>query len=237
MTRQPLDRSRVIEAAVERADREGLESISMRSLAAGLGVVPMALYKHVAGRDDLVAAMIDSVVEAYAPPRPGLGWQDAVRARIHSARAGLLAHPWLRTAIESATVRTPAVLGHMDAVAGELLHGGLSPDLAHHAMHALGHRIWGFSPEAFSAPPAGDAASPSAASAGLAHPDPAAQAELARQLAERFPNVVAIALSAAERTPTGACDDDAEFDFTLDLLLDAFERLHRARWESRPVVG
>jgi AcrR family transcriptional regulator len=150
----PLNRAAVLAAGVALADREGLATVSMRRLSADLGVVPMALYKHVSDKDDLIAGMIDLVVAGFAAPAPGLDWREGVRQRVLAARDALREHPWLRPAIEAASQRTPAVLAHMNAVAGDLAGGGFSYDLVHHAMHALGHRIWGFSPEAFSTPPA-----------------------------------------------------------------------------------
>lgn len=222
----PLSRPQVLAAAVALADREGLAAVSMRHLAAELGVVPMALYKHVADKNDLVAGMIDLVVAGYAAPPPGLEWRDGVRRRVLAARDALLEHPWLRPAIEAATQRTPAVLGHMDAVAGEFAAGGLSYDLVHHAMHALGHRIWGFSPEAFSSP-----AVPSGPSAPSL-PSPEQEAMMAA-MAQRFPHIAAIAIDAATRHPRGACDEQFEFEFTLDLLLESVARLHAAGWASR----
>lgn len=221
----PLNRAAVVSAAVALADREGLAAVSMRHLAAELGVVPMALYKHVADKDDLVAAMIDLVVAGYAAPPPGLEWREAVRRRVLGARDALLEHPWLRPAIETATQRTPSVLGHMDAVAGEFAAGGLSYDLVHHSMHALGHRIWGFSPEAFSSPPA-PGAPPAPA------PSAEEQAAMMTAMAQRFPHISAIAIETATRHPLGACDEQFEFEFTLDLLLEAVARLHTSGWSS-----
>ena len=61
----PLSRSRVVRAAIALADAEGLEAVSMRRLAAELCVVPMALYKHVASKGDLVTAMIDAIAVSY----------------------------------------------------------------------------------------------------------------------------------------------------------------------------
>jgi AcrR family transcriptional regulator len=213
-TRAPLDRDRVVRTAVAFADGHGLDALTMRRLSGELGVVPMALYKHVSDKDDLVNGMIDAVVASYPSPR-AQGWKARVRERVLGARDRTLAHPWLRSAIESRGAPTPTVLEYQNALAGELIAGGLSVDLAHHALHALGHRIWGFSPEAFRGAPA-------------AAPDPARAAELTA----RVPHVVAIAVDAGLRSGTGACDDDAEFEFTLDLLLDAFERLHDSGWES-----
>lgn len=222
-TRQPLDRQRVLRTAVDLADRDGLDALSMRALATELGVVPMALYKHVTDKSDLLSGMLDLIVGGYAAPAPGTAWRDAVRARVLSARQALLAHPWLRQAIEAATRRTPIIMGHMDAVAGEFIDGGLSVDLTHHAMHALGHRIWGFNPEAFSA---------IEASAPALSPDE--QEATMRMMSERFPHVTAIAIDSATRNPSGACDEQFEFEFTLDLLLDAFGRLHETDWSSQP---
>lgn len=220
--RAPLDRGRVLAAAVSRADAEGLAVISMRALAAQLGVVPMALYKHVTDKGDLIGGMIDTVVGGYSDIAPALTGTAAVRARLDGARTALAAHPWLRDAIDTRTAPTPAALAHMNAVAGDLRAGGYSVDLAHYAMHALGHRIWGYSPEAFEKPSARRA------------PDPPADPEVLAAMANAFPHVAAIASDAATRNPAGACEPDAEFDFTLTLLLDAFERLHATGWESRP---
>lgn len=219
--RPRLDRRRVLDAGIAFADREGLATLSMRSLAAELGVVPMALYKHVGDKDDLLGGMIDTVVEGYEAPASGLAWRESVRARVLAARRSLLRHPWLRGAIETRTTRTPAILAHMNAVAGDFITGGVSVDLTHYAMHALGHRIWGFSPEAFDEP-APDAPAPS----------PDEQAAMMQHMGAAYPHVLAIAMDAATRTPTGACDEQFEFEFTLDLLLDAFERLDAAGWQS-----
>ena len=222
----PLNRATVLTAGVALADREGLAAVSMRHLSAELGVVPMALYKHVADKDDLVAGMIDLVVAGYAAPSPGLDWREGVRQRVLAARDALLEHPWLRPAIEAATQRTPAVLGHMEAVAAEFAAGGLSYDLVHHAMHALGHRIWGFTPEAFSSPPAPGTPAPPV-------PSTAEQQAMMEAMAQQFPHIAAIAIDTATRHPLGACDEQFEFEFTLDLLLEAFARLHAAGWSSR----
>ncbi|MGY1771666.1 TetR/AcrR family transcriptional regulator [Blastococcus sp. SYSU D00813] len=221
--RERLDRDRVLRAAVALADEAGLDAVSMRGLAQHLGVVPMALYKHVADKDELVGGMVDVVLGEIEPPDPGLPWKAAVRARVLSARRAVLRHPWARRAIEGSTRRTPAVLGHMDAVAGGFRAGGLSPDLTHHVMHALGNRIWGFSPELFEEP------------APPRPPSPAEQEAMAREFAQRFPHVLEIAVAATAGDlgrVDGGCDEQFEFEFALDLLLDGAERLHRAGWTS-----
>ena len=223
--RAPLNRDQVLRAAVALADEWGLAAVSMRRLSQQLGVVPMALYKHVADKEELLDGMVAVVVREFEAPDAALEWRDAVRARLLSARRALGRHPWARPAIESRTRRTPEVLGHMDAVAGLLRAGGLSDDLTHHVMHALGNRIWGFSPELFPEPPSDVPATPEE------------QAALLRDAAERYPNILAIVRASAggdPMAPSRGCDEDFEFTFALDVLLDGAERLRREGWTSRP---
>ena len=222
--RESLTRAKVLRAAVELADTDGLDAVTMRRLADALGVVPMALYKHVADKDDLLAGMVDVLVAEMAVPPPAspTRWRDGVREALHGARRVVGAHPWARRAIESRTVRTPAVLGHMERVSALFLAGGCPPDQTHHVMHLLGNRIWGFSPELFTdAPDTGG--SPAPARRGRApEPDPA-----------DYPAIIAIATDARARRPDATgCDEDFEFDFALDVLLDGIARLRRARWSS-----
>ncbi|KQS66424.1 TetR family transcriptional regulator [Modestobacter sp. Leaf380] len=219
-----MNRGRVLVAAVALADETGLAGLSMRRLAQELGVVPMALYKHVADKEALLDGMVDLVIEGFDPPEEALPGIDAVRHRVLAARRAVRRHPWARQAIESRTRRTPTVLGHMDAVAGTLRAAGFSVDLTHHVMHALGNRIWGFSPELFDAPPEDGPA-----------PTPQAQQAMAADFAERFPHVLEIALEATRGDLSGVgqgCDEDFEFAFALDLLLDGAQRLQRSGWTS-----
>jgi hypothetical protein len=93
-------------------------------------------------------------------------------------------------------------------------------------MHALGNRIWGFSPELFEEQRDPDAPAP----------DPAQQAAMAAEFAERFPHILEIAAAATEGDPSrvgGGCDEQFEFEFALDVLLDGFERLRAQGWTSR----
>lgn len=217
--RAPLSQQLVVTSAIDLADAEGLDAVSMRALAARLGVVPMALYKHVSDKEHLLTCMVDRVVQEYSTPPNETHWQDRVRSRILAARQASLIHPWLRNAIGTRTQRTETVLSHMNAIAGDFIEGGFSPDLTHYAMHALGTYIWGYASEAFDDP---DAPTPAAAS----------NPEIVQYMTERYPYVVAIAVDAASRRPNGACEQQSEFHFTLDLFLESFDRLQRASWSS-----
>ncbi|MCG2624460.1 TetR/AcrR family transcriptional regulator C-terminal domain-containing protein [Arthrobacter sp. I2-34] len=223
-----LNRDRVLQAAVALADETGIESLSMRRLAQELGVVPMALYKHVANKEELLDGMVEAIVGEIDPPLPGADWQGAVRQRVLSARLVLLRHPWARQVLESRTNKTPAVLGYMDSFIGMFLAGGFSIDLTHHVMHALGSRMWGFTQELFQDPAVPAADAPEAL-------PPEAQAAMLQQLAQRYPNITQVAMAAAHEDSSvvgPGCDDQFEFEFALDLLLDGFERLRRRNWSS-----
>jgi AcrR family transcriptional regulator len=227
--RIPLNRDRVLQAAVSLADEAGLESLSMRRLAQELGVVPMALYKHVANKEELLDGMVDAIVGEIDAAVRDAGWKSAVRLRVLSARQALQRHRWARQAIESRTNKTPAVLDYMDSFTGMFLAGGFSVDLTHHVMHALGGRMWGFTQELFD-----DSAGPEAEPP--AETPPEARAAMLTQMAERYPNIVAVATSMTheEGSVVGhGCDDQFEFEFALDLLLDGFERLHEQNWTSK----
>ena len=218
--RPPLNRDVVLAAAVQLADDEGVDAVSMRALAQRLDVVPMALYKHVTSKEDLVSGMVDVVIAGFSEPAPSSAedWKQSVRDAILGARRSVQAHPWVRRAIETRTVRTPAVLAHMERLTSTLLAAGLSPDLTHHAMHVLGNRIWGFSPELFNE----SGPAPAGSRSSAPQPDP-----------DDYPGILTVAADAARRRPgaTG-CDEEFEFTFALDLILDAVQRLHDDGWSS-----
>src|SRR6202035_3548752 len=93
-TRTPLSRARVLQAAVALADEAGLDAFSMRALAQELGVVPMALYKHVANKDELLDGMVDLVFSEIELPSENLDWRSSMRLRAGSTRAALKRHSW-----------------------------------------------------------------------------------------------------------------------------------------------
>jgi AcrR family transcriptional regulator len=218
--RVPLSRDRVLRAAVTLADTAGIESLSMRKLAQELGVVPMALYKHVANKEELLDGMVDIVVGEIDPPVHGTDWKSAVRQRILSARRALLRHPWASRVLESRTNPTPLVLGYMDSMIGMFRAGGFSIDLTHHVMHTVGSRIFGFTQELFEDSPS---------------VDPETQATMPPEMAQRYPYITELLLAVYhdEASVVGpGCDDQFEFEFALDLLVDGIERLRQQELTS-----
>ncbi len=99
-TRVPLDRERIIAAAIDYIDAHGLPLLTMRRLGSALGVEAMSLYRYVPGRDDLLDGVVDTVVdELFADDEvlfePRFGWQDYLQRLAHGVRRIALAHPAL----------------------------------------------------------------------------------------------------------------------------------------------
>src|SRR5690606_5807052 len=91
----PLTRERVLATALELADRDGIAGLTMRRLAAELGVEAMTLYHHVGNKEALVATLVERAVEGFVPPDPATpDWRTEVRSALLSAHAVLEAHPW-----------------------------------------------------------------------------------------------------------------------------------------------
>lgn len=222
--RTPLSRERVLQAAVDLADRHGIAALTMRNLAGELGVEAMSLYHHVANKEDLLTGVVDTIatelceaVDRLDGPDPGVDWKLAMRRRILTAREVMLRHRWAPSVIETRTQASPAILRYFDGLLGIMVAGGFSYDLAHHAMHALGSRALGFTQELFEP----DEQNPD---------DELSMAQL-EAMAEEIPNLVTMVSQVSHDEPDvtlGWCDDQTEFEFGLDLLLDGLERLNRS---------
>ena len=208
--RKPLTKERVLRAAVGLADKGGIESLSMRKLAQELGVEAMSLYNHVRNKDDILDGVVDVVVGEIQIPVETSDWKTSLRQTVLSARGVLLRHPWAPRVIESRKNPSPATFQYFESVIGILRKGGFSVDLTHHALHVLGSRILGFTQELFND-------SDELASG----PDAAA---MYAQMAEKFPYMIEMAMAVSHEGGLGGCDDDVEFAFALDLILDGLER-------------
>ena len=213
-SRVPLDRDRMVRAAIALADEGGLGSLTMRKLAAKFDVVPMALYKHVANKDELLDAMVDVVFGELEFPT-GAGWRTAMRARAISMREGLLRHPW---AIELMEVRKPgpANLRHHNATMGCLREeAGLPFRMAIHAYSVMDSYIYGFAllertlpfetPEEYA-----EAVEARANVIAEEHPSPE----------DEYPHLFEIVAEFG----TSGYDYNEEFGFGLDLILDGIEQ-------------
>ncbi|WP_344279398.1 TetR/AcrR family transcriptional regulator [Streptomyces hebeiensis] len=106
---RPAERSRreITAAAVELADREGLDAVSMRRLAATLGTGAASLYRYVATRDDLLDLMTDSTAREYRLSAPSGDWQADLLEIAHQARQIMRRHPWLPVLVVTRPVLGP----------------------------------------------------------------------------------------------------------------------------------
>jgi AcrR family transcriptional regulator len=209
-TRKPLSRVRVLEAAVALADEAGLEAFSMRALAQGLGVVPMALYKHVANKDELLDGMVDSVFGEIELPPADVDWRSAMRRRAISTREALQRHGWAIGMMESRRPG-PANLRNHNAVMGCLRGAGFPFEMAIHAYSVQDAYIYGFALQERdtgfeTADSAGEAAQRRAATIGAL---------------EDYPHLAEI----VTKLPVSGYDNAVEFAWGLDLILDGLERL------------
>ena len=216
--KRPLSRDLVLETAIALVDHEGLGALSMRRLGQELGVEAMSLYHHVANKEALLDGMVDAVVgELNAEVGAGGGaeaeaerdWAAALRARIITARTVMLRHKWLPAVLESRTSLSAPLIAYYEGVLATLRAGGFSNDLAHHTLHALGSRAIGFSQELFDPAQGGGDVEMS-------------EAEMTA-MAASFPHLTAMMAEVAHEGPDttiGWCDDQTEFEFGLDVVLD-----------------
>ena len=212
--RSRLTRKRVLRAAIAQADAGGLEALTMRTLAEGLAVAPMALYRHVANKDDLIDAMVDTVFSEVELPTGGADWKTAMRQRAVSLRAGLARHRWAIGLMESRRHPGPANLRHHDAVLGILRGGGFDLELTAHAYALLDSYIYGFALTKMNLP--FDASADVAdVAATMLQPFPA----------DTYPN---LATFIAEHAMQPGYDFEDEFGSGLELILDGLERAGRA---------
>ena len=209
-SRPPLNRDRVLAAAVEIADERGIGAVTMRELASKLGVEAMSLYNHVANKDDILDGMVDFVIEQFDLPSDVDHWREAMRRRAVSAREAFGRHRWAPMLIDSRESSGPARLRYLDWVLGTLMEAGFSVDGASRAFSLLDSYIYGFGIQQFNFSADGDAS-----------PEEMAEAFLAAVPPENYPHLHRMAAHAMRV----GYDAEADFDFGLEVILDGLERI------------
>ena len=209
--RTPLNRERVLRAAIALADVGGIESLTMRKLGQELGVEAMSLYNHVANKDDILDGVVDLVFGEITVPSGRADWKMAMRQRAISARAVLLRHPWATRLMQSRTKPGPATMRHHDSVLGSLRAAGFTLDLAAHAYSLMDSYIYGFALQQTNLP-----LDTSQNAARVAQ-------DILRQLpADDYPHLAEMIIEHAMKPGYAYAD---EFEFGLDLILDGLESL------------
>jgi AcrR family transcriptional regulator len=143
--RLPLSRERILNAALELADENGIEAVTMRKLGQALGFEAMSLYNHVANKDEVFNGMLDLVLAECEPPSPAGDWAEAIRSSASSVHQALRKHPWACPLLMSPGRVRDARLGYMDLLLGRLRQAGFSAETTYHAYHVLDGFIFGFS--------------------------------------------------------------------------------------------
>lgn len=208
--RAPLNRDRILRAALELADREGIDALSMRKLAQALGVEAMSLYNHVANKDEILAGMVDAVFTEVDLPDGG-DWKTAMRQRYLSTRDTFARHPWALGLLHAQTYLGDATLRHHDEVLGRLRRAGFSIESAGYACSILDSYTYGFALREQRLP-----------FDSSKQPDDG-RANLAMQLASQaYPYLAEMAMAMAQNP---GHTHTREFTFGLDLILGALERL------------
>src|SRR5580765_7025748 len=203
--REPLSRERVLRAAIELADAEGLEALTMRRLAKALGVEAISLYNYVKSKDELLDGILEAVAEEVAPAE-GPDWRAALRRHAISEREVLLRHPWASALRGTRQSGGPAQLRDADLTLRALRAAGFPPELVYHAFHILDAYVLGFATLQLSFPRQGKEL-------------PA----LAASMLERFPAATYPDLAEHIRGHLEP-HEEGGFELGLDLILDALAR-------------
>jgi AcrR family transcriptional regulator len=209
--RLPLSRDRVLRAAIALADEAGIEALSMRKLGQALGVEAMSLYNHVANKDEILSGIVDMVVDEFELSVPGeADWKGALRRTATSAYEVLIRHPWAASLVLSAAGISQARLRYMESILGTLRRAGFSAEMTDHGYHALESHIMGFT----------------LWEVGM---DLGSREDLAGMAAEflrRLPiaEMPYLAEHIEQHLKPRRPEDEGEFAFGLDLILDGLER-------------
>jgi AcrR family transcriptional regulator len=207
--RKPLSRDRILAAALELVDEQGIEALSMRKLGQSLGYEAMSLYNHVANKDDLLDGILDLVLAEMALPDRD-GGLPAIRSAALSAHEALKRHPWAATMLMAPARIRPARIQHMEASLASLRNAGLSAETTYHAYHVLDAHIVGFSLWAST------------------HGKMPEHVEDARAWFDEMIPVATLPYlheHGLQHLDEGPHHDVSAFEFALDLLLGGFERL------------
>jgi len=205
--REPLSRERIVEAALRIMDEEGLEAVTMRRVGRELGVEAMSLYNHVADKEDILAGVIEAVMAEFEFPEDHEDWHEAGRRAARAWRALLKAHPNVITLMshQRKPMTSVEALRPMEHALSILHRTGLSQAETVQAFRAFGGYIQGF------------------VLAEIANMFGGEDVDLVpRDVAQGLP-LDELPTLAAHLEYLFHCDQDAEFEYGLDLMLRGLE--------------
>src|SRR3982074_673343 len=208
--RVPLNRERVLRAAVVLADTSGIESPTMRRLGQELGVEAMSLYNHVTDKEDILDGLVDLVFSEIELHSKRGGWKTAARRGAVSARELPRRPPGAPGLMPARANPGRGSLRYQDAVLGSFRRAGFSLVMTAHAVSVIDGYVYGFALQQ--------------ANMLLHTPEQVAEVgeHMLRQMADEYPHLAEIITDHAMQP---GYDYGDEFEFGLDLVLDAVDRL------------
>lgn len=204
--RTPLSRDRVLRAALDLVDREGVDALTMRRLGRELGVEAMSLYGYVDSKEDLIEGVVEQVFRQMPLIVPGPGrWQDRLRRHAGAYRSVLLDHPNAVRLVARRPLTTDGIAAFVDSALAELRAMGLDLAMADRILGVVAAFTLGHVAEEV-----GDEFR-----AGTERPHMGLRDTIDPQ---RFPHLAAV----GEMKPT---DYDQEFDLGMDFIITGLEQL------------
>jgi AcrR family transcriptional regulator len=140
--RRPLDSSLIAKAALALIDAEGLDELSMRTLAKRLGVEAMSLYHHVPSKDTLLDLVMELLAGEIVMPEQG-SWEERIRESIRAHRRVALAHPRAYILMLTRPYQTPALLAYCERIVAMVAALGMDPERTAKAFRFVGHFVDG----------------------------------------------------------------------------------------------
>ena len=202
MPRQGLNRRKVMEAALRIVDESGLDDLTMRNLGQHLGIEAPSLYKHVAGKADILDGIVDLVYEEIDFDAPDAEFRDRVMSYSDSFRSALLRHPNVVQLLAMKQVTAEPTIRLVEHALTELADLGIDPQLGRRYLNVTVNFIVGHAMSQVGEMSA-TLEEIMAVRRGF---DPA-----------QFPNV-------AKSIAVEPVDHDAEFELGINLIVDAIER-------------
>jgi AcrR family transcriptional regulator len=215
---QPLTLDRIVSAAIDIVDRDGLDALSMRRLGAELGAGATTLYWHVKNKDELLDLALDRLFEEIEAPDPELPWRDQLRELAHELRRLLLRHRNLIMVIASRPTTGPNAVAAIDLLFGVVRRAGFPDDQVVPASLALLNYTSGYAVlEAASLSQFGPGADEATVRKAVQESVGRTMEFILTLPQEQFPNVQLVGRHLVE------VDDDMRFAYGLERMLDGLE--------------
>jgi AcrR family transcriptional regulator len=213
-TRPRLTREKVLRAALDFVDANGLAALSMHKLGAELGVQGMSLYSHVENKDELLDGIVEAMTaETEPPPADDTGWRDALRRLAGEIRAMILRHPAAAPLLVSRQVMTTRQLQQVDGYRALLIGQGFTEGRAVAVLRTLYGYALGFA-----------LVEANLVAGGQCGPWPGDELSRMRRVTEMVPRDAPDHLLRLAMLFCGQCDMAEQFSLGVELMIRGLDR-------------